>query len=205
MNDTSTIASLWAIVKGTSLEPAIKYQLAGTNEAKYTAIRSALDDAINQIQLNRHLKQGLSEDQLTIEICQMLVALGFDARHDEQIGGHCDIVVKGKNQFLWIAEAKKHSDYNWLSKGFLQLSTRYSTGVAGQDQGEIIIYCFTRDAKNVLEKWHQKLQNDHPCVAIFNPSTENPLEFWSQHHHESTGLPFKVRHKIVALHFDPAA
>lgn len=79
--------------------------------------------------------------------------MGFDASHDTQYGGHCDIVVEGKDDFLWIAEAKIDTSNTWIFQGFTQLDTRYSTGMPGQDIGEILIYCRRPNATGVLESW----------------------------------------------------
>lgn len=177
---------------------------ASTHTARLVAVRSAVDFACNELEKNKYLKVGLSEDQLTIEICQFLSALGFESRHDEQIGGHCDIVIKGKDRFLWLAEAKIHNAYDWLTKGFLQLSTRYLTGVAGQDSGEVIIYCSNRDSKNMLDLWRKILCEKNANVAVRDDPSGNPLAFWSLHKHVSSGLDFQIRHKVVTLHFAPA-
>lgn len=166
-------------------------------------MRMGLDYACNELETNRHKKQGLDEDQLTIEICSFLNGLGFQAAHDQQIGGHCDIVIRGKELFLWLAEAKKHNAYDWLDKGFKQLSTRYSTGVLGQDNGEVIVYCFNKDAKTMLMKWRVELQSRNKDVKIQLNKDGNPLLFSSSHKHEASGLDFHVRHKAVSLYWQP--
>ena len=196
----------WAVVlgpfAGTRTEAILRYNQSQNHGDRLFAVRMALDFACNELELNRHVHQDQSEDQLTIQICSMLKMAGFEVAHDEQIGGHCDIVIKGLQSFLWLAEAKKHDAYAWLDAGYKQLSTRYSTGVPGQDNGDIIIYCFNADANAMLIKWRDELvaRNDGVKAKV-----TKPLEFYSSHKHNASGLLFHIRHKAVVLHWKPAA
>jgi hypothetical protein len=133
----------------------------------------------------------------------MMKMAGFQAEHDSSVGGHCDIVIRGKELFLWLAEAKKHNDYAWLDKGFQQLSTRYSTGVVGQDHGEVLIYCYVKNAKQILDNWRAELVKRNAEVKIDEAICSHPLIFTSIHKHASSGLDFRVRHKIMALYWEP--
>ena len=204
MASEMTLGTILAMHDGTALAAALRYTLAQTHDARLEAVRTAIDHACNELEVNSHLKQGLSEDQLTIEICQYMRALGFEPRHDEQAGGHCDILIRGKDMFMWVAEAKWHTSYPWLEQGFQQRATRYSPGVPGQDQGEVIIYCKNRDALAMLGKWRTELTARNAAVETADDENGNPLVFWSSHKHEKTGLEYRVRHKVVALHHEPA-
>jgi hypothetical protein len=203
-----TISNLREANAGTPLGATLEYVLAQDHSARLAALQSAVDFACNLLEQHKHKKQGekkkgLSEDEITLQICEMLQMAGFQAAHDTDIGGHCDIVVKGKNHFLWLAEAKKHDSYDWLGKGFDQLSRRYSTGTMGQDHGEVLVYCYTKDAKAMLIKWREELQARHANLQTADCSTGNALVFHSTHKHLSSGLDFHVRHKAIALHWDP--
>jgi hypothetical protein len=198
-----TLATVKAMVDGGPGAILLQNILAQTHDDRLEAIQMAVDFACNELQLNKHKKQGLDEDQLAIELCSILKAFGFQVAHDEQIGGHCDIVVKGKELFLWLAEAKMHTAYAWLDQGFKQLSTRYSTGVPGQDNGEVIIYCFNKDAKAMMAKWRQELTSRNPAVTTQASRCGNQLLFLSSHKHDASGLEFHVRHKAVALYWSP--
>lgn len=200
---TPTIDQLRLQFDGTPAAASIDYWLAQTHSQRVTAVNKAIDYACNQLELSKNKKQGLGEDQITVDICNMLITAGFDASHDLNVGGHCDIVIKGKDHFLWLAEAKEHNAYGWLDKGFRQLSTRYSTGVFGQDHGAVIIYCYVADAASMLEKWRTKLIEKNADVTTEKSSDGNPLHFSSLHKHVSSGLPFHVRHKAVSLHWNP--
>src|SRR5690606_18117893 len=115
---------------------------------------------------------------------------------------HCDIVVEGRDEFLWIAEAKKHSSYDWLEKGMSQLSTRYSTGLEGQDCGEILIYTYSPRLDRIMAEWNVRLKELVSEIEVEEVDADKLL-FRSTHVHERTGRPFRVRHKGVTLHFAP--
>src|SRR5207237_9369382 len=131
-------------------------------------------------------------DAITLQVCSMLNMAGFQASHDDDVGGHCDIVVKGTDLFLWLAEAKEHSDYTWLDKGFQQLSTRYSTGVKGQDHGEVLVYCYNQNAKAMLSKWREELVARNAGVTTEDTTCGNPLLFCSTQQHAASGQAFHV-------------
>ncbi|TCB38805.1 hypothetical protein E0J02_26540 [Rhizobium leguminosarum bv. viciae] len=203
-----TVARLREAHVGTPFGASLEYVLAQDYAALLTALQSAVDFACNLLEQHKHKKQGgdgkgLTEDEITLQICEMLTMAGIQAAHDAEIGGHCDIVVKGKNHFLWLAEAKKHDGYDWLNKGFQQLSTRYSTGTIGQDHGEVLVYCYAKDAKSMLLKWREELQARNEGLKTADPSNGNALIFHSTHKHAASGLDFHVRHKAIALHWDP--
>ncbi|RWB20376.1 MAG: hypothetical protein EOQ40_15015 [Mesorhizobium sp.] len=203
-----SIAGLREKHAGTPFGAGLEYALAQDYATKLAAVQTAVDFACNLLEQHKHKKQGadkkgLSEDEITVQVCEMLIMAGFQAAHDADIGGHCDIVVKGKNHFLWLAEAKRHNSYDWLDKGFQQLSTRYSTGAVGQDHGEVLVYCYIKDAKAVLEKWREELQARNAGLKTIDSSAGNPLVFHSTHKHASSGLDFHVRHKALALYWDP--
>lgn len=201
--DTLTLAQIKMQFIGMPQEASIDYWFAENHEQRVSAVNKAIDFCCNQLEITKHMNQGLGEDKITTDICNMLIMAGFDALHDSSVGGHCDIVIKGKNRFLWLAEAKEHSNYGWLQKGFQQLSTRYSTGQIGQDHGAVIIYCYVADAAKMLEKWRVELLNNNKNVEAEQSKDGNPLHFFSKHQHIATGLPFNVRHKAVALHWNP--
>ncbi|KIR15515.1 hypothetical protein PFLU4_36030 [Pseudomonas fluorescens] len=198
-----TLAILRIQVAGTPMETGIDFVLAQNHEARVNAIQRSVDFACNKLIKHRNKKKEDDEDGLTVQVCDMLTHSGIEAIHNASVGGHCDVVIKGKSDFLWLAEAKKHSDYAWLNKGFNQLSTRYSTGNPGQDHGDILIYCFVQDAKAMLEKWKDELVNRNANVIISEDGIVNSLTFQSKHKHECSGLDFYVRHKVVSLYWDP--
>ncbi|SLN41761.1 hypothetical protein ROJ8625_02008 [Roseivivax jejudonensis] len=200
---TDSLAYLRLHAAGTHMETGIDFLFAQDHGARVNAVQRSVDFACNRLIRHRDLKQADSENSLSVQVCDMLTSSGIKATHDAAVGGHCDILVEGKDDFLWLAEAKKHNDYSWLDKGFQQLSTRYSTGVPGQDHGEVLIYCKVKDAKAMLNKWREELVVRNPEVNTSDGPCTDLLFFLSNHKHESSGLDFKVRHKVVSLHWEP--
>lgn len=203
MTDPNTLAFIKGVLaNSTPGMISLEMIFAKTHEERLALVERAIDWSAQELVKNRHVKQEMTEDGLSIEIVGLLKAMGFDAGHDTQYGGHCDIVVEGAGDFLWIAEAKKHKDYDWLLSGFEQLDRRYSTGMPGQDSGEMIIYCFRRRADLVLAEYQTRLKAARKDVE-FDDSVMDGLYRRSTHVHLNTGMKFKVRHTILPLFFEP--
>lgn len=195
-----------AAIFGQSTPDRIK--LAMTFATSHLERRELVEEAIDWIAQEMtktcHLRQERSEDEISIDFVSMLKAMGFQAAHDTQYGGHCDVIVEAKDDFLWIGEAKLHSSYAWLEKGMAQLSTRYSTGLEGQDCGEILVYTYSPRLDRIILEWAERLKSSVNDITIEEVDTDK-LTFLSVHVHEKTGRPFRVRHKGVTLHFNPTA
>lgn len=168
--------------------------------------RIIIEDAIDAIALEfgetpQH-RCDRDEDGLTIDVVTSLKHMGFQATHDEDIGGHCDIVVRGKDSFLWLAEAKIHSAYGWLAKGYQQITTRYSTGMPGQDAGALVIYCKAANVKSIMDKWREHFAG---CFtdAVIADCEKSPLSFVSTCVHPRSGLQFRIRHIPISVWHDP--
>src|SRR4051812_6177534 len=95
-------------------------------ETFFKLINRLLDFILRQMCQNPELHCDRSEDQLTIEVVVALRATGLEANHDTKIGGHVDIVVRGKHDYHWLAEAKIGTNTGWVREGFMQLCTRYA-------------------------------------------------------------------------------
>jgi hypothetical protein len=175
---------------------------ATTHDQRVACVEEAIDWISQEHTKTRQHRQDRDEDALTIDIITDLKALGFDASHDKDYGGHGDIVIEARDNFLWIGEAKIHGAYEWLLKGFQQLDTRYSTGLPGQEHGGLIIYCKGRDVEQVMVKWIEYLQVSRPDVTI-DSIVDQPLVRRSQHTHATTGRLFKVRHVPISLYHEP--
>jgi hypothetical protein len=177
-------------------------QFANNHADRLIYIRRAVDYVAQEMSKNSHLKQDRSEDELTGDIISNLKCMGFAASHDTQYGGHCDIVVEAKDEFLWIAEAKKHGGYDWLLKGFQQLDTRYTTGADGQDSAELIIYHFGQRTDKIVTAWADYLKDNRGDVEI-RFAAGNKLHFHTEHTHKRTGRNFNIRHLAINLYFKP--
>lgn len=194
-----TTAELRVLFDGTAQGAHLEFVLCQNHASRVKHVQKGVDFACNEFESQSSKKQGLGEDAITLDICSMLKMAGFQASHDKYTNGHCDIVVDGKDMFLWLAEAKEHSSYGWLDKGFQQLTTRYSSGKYGQDNGDILIYCYNQDAKAMLDKWREELATRNPRVKTFDSPCGNPLLFCSTNKHQSSGLDFHIRHKVMPL------
>ncbi|GGE32383.1 hypothetical protein GCM10007276_07050 [Agaricicola taiwanensis] len=168
-------------------------------EEQNKIVNKSIDLCARILVENRHLKQKRSEDELTIDLVMMLQAQGVDATHDTQIGGHCDIVIRGYFGFLWIGESKLGTDYNWILKGYEQLDTRYSTGLEGQDTGSMLIFSYRKNSASMFSRWLKHLKSNRSDVSII----ENDNDTVSIHKHEGTERPFTVRHILVSLYWKP--
>lgn len=176
--------------------------IAQTHARRLELIESAIDYAIQELAQTRHHRLSDGEDRITVDIVSMLKPMGIQASHDTDVGGHCDIVIRGKDNFLWLAEAKIHGAYDWDFKGFQQLSTRYSTGLTGQDHGGLILYCRGQDVAEVMRKWTDHVKEKIPELTI-SDCPSSPLNRRSVHTHPASGLPFHIRHTPVCLFFAP--
>jgi HEAT repeats/NACHT domain len=161
-----------------------------------------IDRVIYQIERNPELRQQDGEDRLTIEIVGSLRSSGYSANHDCKIGGHVDLTVEQDN-LVWLGEAKIYQDNNYLWEGFLQLTTRYSTGDTNQNSGGLLIYIFDENANSIMEKWQHYLLSKSLPDYSYKPCKMRSLAFISSHRHERSGDLFHVRHMPVLLHFAP--
>jgi hypothetical protein len=180
----------------------LQMTMASGHSQRAAAVERAIDFIAQDLSRTRHLRQHKSEDLLTTDVVTGLVLMGFQASHDTDIGGHCDVVVGGRDNFLWLGEAKTHKDYDWLYKGFQQLCTRYSTGLPGQDIGGMLIYCYNQNALEVMRKWRERLSSERTDLQV-DDCEGNPLNFRSTHPHDVSGLPYRVRHVPILLYFKP--
>lgn len=203
MSPQYTLRELQLLARGnTPTEISLSLTFADSHEDVLAALEKAIDWIILEFSRTPKERQNRSEDGLSIDLVTALRAMGFQASHDTTVGGHCDVVVDGLKDFLWLGEAKKHSSYEWLMAGFSQLDKRYATANVGQDCGGIIIYCEGQRVDRVMDAWERKLKLDRSDVTV-TKSANWPLYRWSEHVHRRTGLPYKVRHTPVSLYWNP--
>jgi hypothetical protein len=187
--------------QNTPLEIQLRLQAAETHEDMLKQLERALGLAMSNLVRSRKYKQGLSEDQRTVEIVSLLQMAGFPAFHDVKIGGHTDISVEMRDGFLWIGDAKNWTGQSWIFKGFRQLMTRYATGLPGQNNGAIIIYFDQERAGELLGKWEASLGRLWKLTGAIEKV--NGLQFYSAHLHKGTGETFHVKHYAVPLYWKP--
>ena len=162
-----------------------------------------IDDIIRLLEQNRELQNGLPEDVTTIQLVTNLRSRGYEAHHDLKINGHTDISVT-RGTYLWIGEAKKHNSTDYVYEGFLQLTTRYSTGVPDQNAGGLLIYLHTQpNTVGVMENWRNHLAGKGLPNYTAAKCPKSVFAIRSSHTHETTGLDFYVRHIPLSLYFAP--
>lgn len=192
---------------------------SSTSDKDLTPIfRSILADNIDSysdftgminVQLRRIIKamirnaeqfQDLNEDRITFHIISQYNAIGFQAQHGVMIGGHVDISISYE-EYLWLGEAKIHSSYTTLQKGWEQLTSRYSTGMADEDDGAFLIYNFNADALSVTKAWREHLISNYPGLEFEFDDAD--LNFSTKNTHVRSGRPYYVTHYNIPLHHDP--
>lgn len=161
--------------------------------------------ACNALARNPKLHAKKSEDELTDFIVCYVQAMGFDARLDSMIGGHCDLVFTLNDEFFWLAEAKKYTSHSWVWQGYQQLATRYLPGGPNYSRGGMLIYCFAPDTIAQMATW-QAYMNEQDPALVFPGGGPTHLAgmFLSQHISPRTGLQQTVLHYPVALNWAPA-
>jgi hypothetical protein len=175
---------------------------AGSAQDLLEQVDPAIDHILQEFSRTPKERQGRSEDALSIDLVTALKMLGFQASHDTTTGGHCDIVIDGKFDFLWLGEAKIHGAYDWLLQGFNQLDSRYATANQGQDRGGLIIYHFSERSDRVMDAWEEHLRVSRQDVTI-EERAKGKLEMRTIHTHARTGRQYHVRHVIVSLYWNP--
>jgi hypothetical protein len=199
-----SLQALQLVARG---KPSLEIILDLLNVDSYVAfvncIHRALDLVLRRMAENPELRNAKKEDELTIEVVSLLRMMDIDAGHDTKVGGHVDIVVRGPNDFAWLAEAKKNTGGNgWLFQGFQQLNTRYSTGLPGQDSGGLLIYSDRARIDLTMQGWRDYLATQINGITFLQCDL-NALAFLSSHVHDKTGRPYSVRHVPLSLYFEP--
>lgn len=182
----------------------VAFGMAEDHETRVRVVESAIDWIAQEFTKTKQNRRRKTEDEISTDVVSLLKSMGFKAAHDTQFGGHCDVIVEGKDEFLWIGEAKIHTSYKWLEKGFEQLDSRYSTGLYGQDAGEVLVYTYSPRLDRIMSTWATRLSKARPDVKV-QTCPLDPLNLRSVHIHKATGREFHVRHKGITLYFDPKA
>ncbi len=204
----ATWAEMKLIAKGAGLSFLVDILDYRAGNVDHGFLCDAIDKAIDQcaIEMARFPKEldPQTEDQLTVSLILQLQKFGFSADHDATSGGHCDIVIKDNDNFLWLGEAKKVSGHNssWIGDGFDQLSVRYDTGQPAQDRGCLIIFCNCERIDGILSSWKEFLIKNFSNVSVIAEDKIN-ITFVSKHAAVKTGRAYHVRHKPISVYFAP--
>lgn len=161
-----------------------------------------LDEIFASLNEARKNLQNDGEDRLNVHVVMNLKLVGFDAEHDAETGGHCDIHVRYKKA-LWIGEAKRiaSNEQEYIKKGMLQLTERYASGLKYQTEGALIIYCFAPNAQKVLSDLSTKLSGSN--YEVEDKVHEHDLKFRASKTHTGTGNTYSVTNYVVPLYHNP--
>lgn len=189
-------------VSGTAHEAHLRMLDYKTYDDFVELVTLCVDKVFTELTRNGNFYYDKQEDEISNLIKLGLRFQGLDANHDEMVGGHCDIVVKGRYQYMWLAEAKISRGNKYLMGGFLQLATRYLAGDHKSTNSAVFIYCVNNDVPTIMSNWREKLDGSDFGFK-YAPCNSNPNAFVSTHKHAATGLDMHVRHVPLPLYFDP--
>ncbi|SDO83452.1 hypothetical protein SAMN04488595_102450 [Ralstonia sp. 25mfcol4.1] len=197
------LAALAAVDSRTEL--FIKRELVETYDDFIDVLYRDLDRVIGKLQERKQLYHDSTEDPITMYIVDLLDERGYSVAHDTKIGGHVDIVVRGRDpSFLWLCEAKRDKGPEWLAEGFEQLCLRYSNGGHNHRHGGMLVYCQGKFAARIMTNWRRHLVSLVQFEEIdVEDCPRSPLAFVSEHIHDTSGLSYTVRHMGVALYHNP--
>lgn len=116
------------------------------------------------------------------------------------VNGNCDIKVQ-MDDYVWLGEAKITRSNSKIYEGYLQLTQRYSPGIANQDRGGMLLFCVEGDAATTLASWSKTLETELPSANIRNGI--QPLTFLSSDTSSSSGLALEIFHVIFPLTYAP--
>ena len=201
--DKTTIADFLNFYGDEPCGRMLRWQIASGHDDRIEILEEALDECYRRLVNGRKIDADEGETQLSKQVADMLSTGGIAARNEQDVNGHCDIVVEASSGFMWLGEAKVHGGYAWLEGGFLQLSTRYGTAMAGRDHGELIIYLRGEKALTVLTTWKDRLLGSDSNIVLTQDIENSKLYFKTRHTCENSGHDFHVRHAIVPLTHNP--
>ena len=184
----------------------VRRMLADTHDEFIDVLYKDLDQLIRIVQERKQLYCDASEDAITMFLVDLLKQRGYQVEHDIKLGGHVDIAIRGRNpDFLWLGEAKRDLGPGWLEEGMQQLCTRYSDGTQGRHHGGIIVYVQGKFAAAIFGRWRERLakSTDFDEIKLADCPRNPSAAFVSTHNHETSGLPYHVRHMCVALYHKP--
>jgi hypothetical protein len=202
-----TWAELEAAANTTPKKIQLELQQIFYTASKYEKFVELIEKALNysagkMVAVKNIINKEQSEDQLTYMLSAPLLGMGFDISHSTNQGGHCDIVIEGDEEMLWLGEAKKYTDYSKLMGGHQQLLDRYASGLSSQLNGGIIIYMFGKKAASMMNEWRKYLEDSRDALRSEDIANQ-PLQFRTVEPHRATEREISVRHIAIPLFHEP--
>lgn len=172
------------------------------------AIYVRLDKYLKLLQEDPDTHSESSEDHITGEIVRNLRSHDFNASKETKTGGHVDIRVEyptKEGMYVWLCEAKRDTSVDHVYEGFLQLTTRYATGISEQSEGSVLLYVQKNPLLDFMTKTKEKLQSERADIEICECKRWPTQSFVFE-----TPLPriggdfrYKIRYIGVSLYFLP--
>lgn len=184
----------------------VRRLLADTYAEFIDVLYRDLDQLFQVLQERKQLFCDAKEDEITMYLVDLLKQRQYRVEHDTKIGGHVDIVVRSSyTEFLWLGEAKRDSGPGWLAEGMEQLCSRYSAGSADRDHGGILVYIQGKQAARIFKNWRDRLETctQFEEIKVSDCTRQPSSAFVSSHIHDTSGLPYHVRHMSVGLYHRP--
>lgn len=200
-----TLAQLESVLgsRESSAQPNSIKQFTATDFQEYLeGFYEVLDDCLEDVSTGPQYfpQDQVGEDRVTFFLTKMLKISGFAVDRDEK-AGNPDIVLSWKKH-TWIGEAKIYKGPAYLLEGWLQLTTRYTSGTSRQSNGGILAYFYGEDALAASQAWSERLKKEQEPISLSSCHLDG-LSFRTTHPHRKSGLPFHVRHSFALLNHDP--
>lgn len=163
-------------------------------------VEEAVSYEVSRISLRKADLQDLDEDGITAVLIIALEAMGL-AASSARVNGNCDVTFSYNNEYLWIAEAKIFTGVAHVWGGYLQLTSRYASGLPDHNRGGVLLYCLKGEASGLLEEWRASLAAQ-VADSDARPSPY-PLSFLSSAGVAATGLLMQLTHFAFPLYHEP--
>lgn len=164
------------------------------------AVEGCIEFSMQQMSIRKNDIQDMSEDALTALLTSNLSCFGLNAA-SARVGGNCDVTV-GYDSYLWLGEAKLFTGVAHVWDGYLQLTTRYNTGLVEHGRGGMLLYCYKDSAGKLLAEWRAVLGEQLDGICIEDGARE--LTFLSDQSSPATGGNYRVTHFAFPLHHAPS-
>lgn len=163
-------------------------------------VEKVISYEVSKISQKRADLNDLNEDALTAVLVIALESIGLQAS-SARVNGNCDVVIGYNDEYTWLGEAKLFTGVSHVWGGYLQLTTRYSSGLPNHNRGGMLLYCQKDNASVLLGEWRATLR------AQLGRSDDTdgvlPLTFTSSDMCASTGLELKLTHFAFPLYHAP--
>lgn len=185
---------------------------AGASHGYGFPVGSQLAQRILELRDDEEASNGMSFGKQTI---RDFVDAFRDAQSysiDAFLGRRPEFVEVGKAAIAYIlltceqTADLKNTENRDMREGYLQLATRYTpgNGSLSATYGGLVGYLRRENSAKCMSSWMEHFKADVNAQATITPcNRRGPLGFISEHEHSSLGIPFRIWHFCVSLHFDP--